>query len=329
MSVDAPEETTEIDKIATNRASRRVTGSVDTLAASMAVEGLRHPVLVMPSGDILDGKRRILAARQLGWQTIPARQVRYVEEAALALLGAQDEHTMPRQLEEVVDQGIMLETLDHQNPGSIADYVQTVIGPAVGSSGAQYKRARTVVQASRSHLRPRHVVDTAREAIRSVDAGVLTISGAYTRVRVAMRSDPPEEGTVDDGLPAVPPPAAEARSPKARQLRIQWIKALVAQGATTAQISERIGITPPAIRKIYKDINLVNNADAALNRTQVKAVDHSRVMRVIVDDLDALVWSLDGVDITALDEGEKTEWAKRLTKYARDINRASRKIQRS
>lgn len=329
MRVDAPEETTEIDKIATNRASRRVTGDVGTLAASMAVEGLRHPVLVMPSGDILDGKRRIMAARSLGWQTIPARQVQYVEEAALAILAAQDEHTMPRQLEEAVDQGLLLETLDHQHPGTIRDYVMVVIGPAVLTSGAQYKRARMLVHASRSHLRPRHVVDAAREAIRSVDAGVLSISGAYTRVRVTMRSDPPEENTIEDGLPAVPPPAPEARSPKARQLRIQWIRALVGQGATTAQIADRIGIGPSAIRKIYKDTGIVNTADAALNRTQVKAVDHSRVMRVIVDDLDALVWSLDGVDVTALGEDEKTEWAKRLTKYARDISRASRKIQRS
>lgn len=329
VHVDAPEETMEIDKIATKRASRRVIGTIDTLAASIAVEGLRHPVLVMPSGDILDGKRRIIAARSLGWTTIPAKHVVYVEDAARRIIAAKDEHTLPRQLEEIIDQGLMLETLDHENPGSTRDYVSHIIAPAVMMSGSQYKRARMVVYTSRSHLRPRYVAETARDAIRSVDAGVMAITTAYARVRTAMKANPPEENTVEDGLPAVPPPAPAARSPKARQLRIQWIRALVGQGATTAQIADRIGIGASAIRKIYRDIDITNSADVAMHRTQVKAVDHNRVMRVILDDLDALAWSLEGVDMNALDEAEKAEWAKRLTRYARDINRASRKIQRS
>jgi hypothetical protein len=330
VDVGLAETATEIDKIATDRPSRRAVGdNINTLAASMAVEGIRHPVLVMPSGDVLDGNRRIVAARSLGWKTIPARQVQYVEDAALAIVRAQDEHTMPRTMQEWVDQGLMLETLDHEHPGSVSDYLQYVIGPAVCASGSMYKRARLVVQTARSHARPRHVVEAAREAIRSIDAGVLTVSGAYTRLRVTMKADPPAEGTLEDGLPSLPPPSPAARSPKARQLRIQWIRALTAKGATTQQISDRIRIGPSAIRKIYRDCNITNTADAALNRSQVRAVDPNRAMRVILEDLDALIWSLDGIDVSGLDEAETAAWAKQLTGYARAINRASKRIQRS
>ncbi len=45
------------------------------LAASMAVVGLQHPVRVMPDGSkyrSINGARRVLAARSLGWKTIPA-----------------------------------------------------------------------------------------------------------------------------------------------------------------------------------------------------------------------------------------------------------------
>lgn len=328
MSVVVGEQTTPIDKIGTGRATRRggLGKGIDSLAASMAVEGVRHPVLIMPSGDVLDGQRRIVAARHLGWTTIPARQVTTIEDAAEALLDARDEHTMTRSIEEWVDQGLMLETLDHRDKGVHRDYAQNIIGPAVSPSGSAYKRARAVVRASRSQIRPRHVVDTARAAVRAIDAGTLTISGAYARIAIAAKTEPPVEDTVDDRLPSIPPPSPQARSPKARVLRIQWIRALAAEGATTPQIAEKIGIGASAIRKIYRDINLVNKADSALAKTQSKAIDPNRSIRVIIDDLDALVWSLEGVDINGLDKAETQAWARSLAQYARAISRASRKI---
>ena len=49
---------------------------LETLAASMAREGLREPILVRAAAQgyiIVEGNRRLMACRMLGWREIPAR----------------------------------------------------------------------------------------------------------------------------------------------------------------------------------------------------------------------------------------------------------------
>lgn len=55
---------------------RDVTADIEELARSMNIFGLKQPIVVQPKGDkyeIIIGQRRYLAAKQLGWQRIPAR----------------------------------------------------------------------------------------------------------------------------------------------------------------------------------------------------------------------------------------------------------------
>lgn len=319
----AIEQSMPITEVGTQRPSRHdAADDIEGLAASMAVEGLRNPVLLTPAGDVLKGSRRIAAAQHLGWTSIQARPVMTMEEAAERIIAQRDETSRPRTVSEVVALGMAMELLDRRDrkPEPYA-----LIGPAVTTSGSTYKRARALVVAAHSQHRPAHVVAVAQEALARVDAGELLVTTAHERMRAAERADP-VDCLGPDGLPIIPPPLGSARSPKARRLRIDWIRALAAKGASSAQIAERLNISTNGLRKIVNDVGITVPADVVLSRTQRKAADPNRAVRVAVSDLDALVWSLDRIDTAALDPIEASVWATQLKEYARSIERVSRKI---
>jgi N6-adenosine-specific RNA methylase IME4/ParB-like chromosome segregation protein Spo0J len=54
---------------------RRDLGDVDALAASIAAVGLMHPIVVMPDGTLIAGRRRLEAIKLLGWKTVPVTVV--------------------------------------------------------------------------------------------------------------------------------------------------------------------------------------------------------------------------------------------------------------
>ena len=65
----------DLDISALNVRRRQITAELDELAASMEKFGLQQPIVVMEQGDrfsIVTGQRRYLAAKHLGWDTIPA-----------------------------------------------------------------------------------------------------------------------------------------------------------------------------------------------------------------------------------------------------------------
>lgn len=64
-----------IEEIRMEGRYRRDMGDIEGLARSMMEVGLLHPVVVTPDLRLIAGERRILAARMLGWDTIPAHVV--------------------------------------------------------------------------------------------------------------------------------------------------------------------------------------------------------------------------------------------------------------
>ena len=55
---------------------RELAADIDQLAHSMATFGLQQPIVVQPKGnryEILIGQRRFSAAKQLGWESLPAK----------------------------------------------------------------------------------------------------------------------------------------------------------------------------------------------------------------------------------------------------------------
>jgi ParB family transcriptional regulator, chromosome partitioning protein len=54
---------------------RRGLGDVQALADSLAAVGLLHPVVVDRRGRLVAGRRRLEAAKLLGWKTVPVHVV--------------------------------------------------------------------------------------------------------------------------------------------------------------------------------------------------------------------------------------------------------------
>lgn len=231
--------------------------------------------------------------------------------------------------EKRIEYGLTLERLPRRG-GMPKAGVTEIIGPVVLNSYSQYKRARSVVLAANSTLRPPEVVHTARKAVAEVEAGAITVSAAYDRLREAEKV---AAATADDwtaydaaGLPKLPPPAPNARTPKARAVRIEWTKALAAQGASSYEIAERLGIGRPAVAKLARDFKIVIPADKALNRTPRRTHDPNRAMAVAAEDLAALVWSLERINPDDLDPAQASVWGAQLHDHALTIRRMARRI---
>jgi ParB/RepB/Spo0J family partition protein len=60
-----------INKIQIGTRHRREMGDIASLADGMGELGLLQPVVVRPDGHLIAGERRLRAAQQLGWETIP------------------------------------------------------------------------------------------------------------------------------------------------------------------------------------------------------------------------------------------------------------------
>lgn len=230
-------------------------------------------------------------------------------------------------LEERIEYGLALERLPRRG-GVPRAGVTEIIGPVVLNSYSQYKRAKAVVLAAKSTLRPPEVINTARKAVDEVEAGTITVSAAYERLRAAEKAAAPNDWTEFDrgGLPKTPPPAPNARTPKARAVRIEWTKALAAQGATSYEIAEKLGIGRPAVAKLSRDFNIIIPADKALNRTPRRIHDPNRVVSVAAEDLAALVWSLERINPDDLDPAQASVWGAQLHDHALTINRMARRI---
>jgi len=64
-----------IEDISIGERYRKDLGDIGGLAKSIQEIGLLHPVVVTSDGQLVAGQRRLAAARQLGWEEIPARVV--------------------------------------------------------------------------------------------------------------------------------------------------------------------------------------------------------------------------------------------------------------
>ncbi|HMA99892.1 MAG TPA: ParB N-terminal domain-containing protein [Spirochaetota bacterium] len=66
----------EIKKIKIRQRLRKDLGDLDELAESMQRVGLINPVIINTNNELLAGERRLVAAKELGWQKIPVRIIK-------------------------------------------------------------------------------------------------------------------------------------------------------------------------------------------------------------------------------------------------------------
>jgi hypothetical protein len=61
-----------VEQIVVSKRQRVDKGDIGSLAHSMQVNGLLQPIVVTEGLELVSGERRLLAAKLLGWKTIPA-----------------------------------------------------------------------------------------------------------------------------------------------------------------------------------------------------------------------------------------------------------------
>lgn len=77
LVVDSPPMTSTwpIKRIKIGRRFRHDLGDVEALAESIEAIGLLHPVVITPQGHLIAGRRRLEAAKLLGWKAVPVHVV--------------------------------------------------------------------------------------------------------------------------------------------------------------------------------------------------------------------------------------------------------------
>ena len=156
-------------------------GDIEDLAASIAADGLLHPIVVTNDARLIAGHRRLEACRMLGWGQIPVTFIADVTDAARLLRMERDENTCRKDMtpSEKVSLGRALEELERPKarerqaeagarnlPNAAPSFVRTngtsdtgstekfdtreVVAPAVGMSTATYSRAKQLVTAAES-----------------------------------------------------------------------------------------------------------------------------------------------------------------------------------
>lgn len=160
--------TIQLDRIRVVDRHRGDLGDLTDLAASIATEGLLHPVVVTTDNRLIAGHRRLEACRSLGWTDIEATFIEGVTDAAQFLRMERDENTCRKDMtpSEKVSLGCALEELERPKAkaaqGTRTDLQPSVppnerlkrydvredVAPAVGMSTATYSRAKQLVTAA-------------------------------------------------------------------------------------------------------------------------------------------------------------------------------------
>ncbi len=108
-----------ISEIKVGRRIRKELTGIDDLAASLSRYGQLHPIVVTKRKTLVSGRRRLAAARQLGWTTIDALMIDSTDRISrLELELEENAQRVPVPVEEVAEGYARLERL--RNPGFLA-----------------------------------------------------------------------------------------------------------------------------------------------------------------------------------------------------------------
>jgi ParB family chromosome partitioning protein len=146
-------------------------GDIESLADSMKRHGLLHPVVVKKDKTLVAGHRRIEAARQLGWETIPVTMIEvadllsaerdenaerkdFTPTEAVAIGRLIEEQERPKVAEARRIGGLITQAKrrgadqDEIPESTAGGQLRDRVGKAVGMSGSSYERAKAIVVAA-------------------------------------------------------------------------------------------------------------------------------------------------------------------------------------
>lgn len=205
-----------LDQIVIGERARRDYGDMTDLMESIREHGVLSPITLLPGNRLLCGGRRVEAARALGMESIPFHVAKTQDDALARIKAERDENTCRKDMtpEELVNIGLEIERLErpkaqarqglrhdlHPTSGPAgpdvdkkpeANRTAAVVGDALGVSKNTYKRAKHVVQTARGDNEPApEVQEVAQEALKEMNDGQATITGAYNKVRAARDKKP-------------------------------------------------------------------------------------------------------------------------------------------
>src|SRR6266852_3984377 len=166
----------KIDAISVNGRHRKDMGDLDALAASIADVGFLQPVAVDGKGKLIDGARRLEAAKQLGRESVPVHKGDDLDDV-LRLMAERDANVCRKDFtpSEAVALGAQLEEMERKAarkrqsqagpangrgkkatgsgnlPEAVRGNTRDRVGAALGMSGKTYERAKEVVQAAKQN----------------------------------------------------------------------------------------------------------------------------------------------------------------------------------
>ena len=164
------------------------------------------------------------------------------------------------------------------------------------------------------------VSDEAFEAalVRAAAEGNLSRANVARKARARADDGPARDG---DGEWIPGPDDRGAMAPAQRR---KLIGAWGAQGFTSHQIGERLGIRDETVRRLAREGGVTIIADASV-RGQ-RRHDSARITRETVQALEGLVMGTELVNPGDLDPAEAKDWAASLTESLRALNRFARQI---
>lgn len=109
-----------------------------------------------------------------------------------------------------------------------------------------------------------------------------------------------------------------------RDQRADIIRKLAAEGWSSSQMTDRVGIAEQAVRQIARDYGIGIPADRALNKQ--RRVNSNDVVENLVIGLEGSVMSLDLINRDDIDRERAADWASSLSESLRKLNRFAKQI---
>ena len=112
--------------------------------------------------------------------------------------------------------------------------------------------------------------------------------------------------------------------PTSRDSRADLIVELAAQGYSSRQMPNKIGVSEETVRQIARDFGIEIPADKIVGRT--RRHDSNRIASETVAALEGLAMGVDLINYADLNDAEKAHWADSLTHSLRALNRFAKQI---
>jgi ParB-like chromosome segregation protein Spo0J len=345
-----------IESIRIENRHRKDLGDLQGLMDSIEDIGLLHPPTITEDSRLVAGQRRIEACRRLGWDNVPVRIAKNLDEAARLLRAERDENTERKDMlpSEKASLGEALHALhaaeakerqgtrtdlgrqlrDAEDtklgePGSNANKTRTKVGDAIGMGGSTYGDLRQVYKLATDPDVEPEVRAIAQEGLDEMDrTGQIRPNAERVKARVRAKREAqeakaaalaePVEVKEDELDPSWIPPGRDS-SPTAVQQRLKLIAYHAGRGLSSRQIAEVVDIGDVRVREVARKHNIPIPADAIVGRQ--RRIDSNRVARETVYALEGAAMSVQLVNADELDRSELTAWTESLTASIRTLNR--------